>query len=135
MSQQGPIIIVSTARRPSFASALDDAKIFPVIDTGWADASRAIEQLQPAAVLVATSDAVKADVETLAKRIVGRQVYLRLLAIDPGIHLPENAIPFLQSDGNLDRLVARPRPALDRSILLAMTMRLLDVPSAARFLS
>ena len=46
MSQQGPIIIVSTAQRPSFASALDDAKIFPIIDTGWADASRAIDELQ-----------------------------------------------------------------------------------------
>ena len=75
MSQQGPIIIVSTAQRPSFAGALDDAKIFPVIDTGWADASRAIDELQPAAVLVTTSDAVKADVETLAKRIASRQPF------------------------------------------------------------
>jgi hypothetical protein len=97
MSQQGPIIIVSTVQRPSFAGALDDAKIFPVIDTGWADASRAIDELQPAAVLVTTSDAVKADVETLAKRIASRQPYLPLLAIDPGIGLPENAIPFSQA--------------------------------------
>jgi len=44
MSQQGPIIVVSTAGRPSFATALDDAKIFPVIDTAWVDASRAIAQ-------------------------------------------------------------------------------------------
>src|SRR6266446_1439651 len=68
MSQQGPIIIVSTAQRPSFASALDDAKIFPIIDTGWADASRAIEQLQPAAVLAATSDAVEAAAKHLNTR-------------------------------------------------------------------
>src|SRR5260370_42289017 len=107
MYQQGQIIIVSTAQRPSFASALNDAKIFPIVDTGWADASRAIEQLQPAAVLVATSDAVKADVETLAKRIARRLPYLPLLAIDPGIHLPENAIPFSQAGGNFDRPVAR----------------------------
>ena len=100
MSQQGPIIVVSTAQRPSFASALDDAKIFPIIDTGWADASRAIDELQPAAVLMATSEAVEADVETLAKRIASRQPYLPLLAIDPGIGLPENAIPFSQAGGN-----------------------------------
>ena len=56
MSQQGPIIVVSTAERPSFAGALDDAKLFPVIDTNWADASRAVEQLAPAAVLVALSE-------------------------------------------------------------------------------
>ena len=59
MSQQGPIIVVSTAGRPSFAAALDEAKMFPIIDAGWADASRAVEQLQPAAVLVAMSEAVE----------------------------------------------------------------------------
>src|SRR6266481_4254523 len=131
MSQQGPIIIVSTAQRPSFASALDDAKIFPIIDTGWADASRAIDELQPAAVLMATSEAVEADVETLAKRIASRQPYLPLLAIDPGIGLPENAIPFSQADGNFDRLVARLRAALRIRSLHATVMRRLD-DSAAR---
>src|SRR5438552_8410555 len=134
MSQQGPIIIVSTAQRPSFASALDDAKIFPIIETGWADAPRAIEQLQPAAVLVATSDAVKADVETLAKRIAGRQPYLPLLAIDPGIHLPENAIPFSHAGGNFDRLVARLRAAVRVRSLHATVMRRLDDPAARKTL-
>jgi len=130
MSQQGPIIVVSTAQRPSFASALDDAKIFPIIDTGWADASRAIGQLQPAAVLVAASDAAKADVETLAKRIAGRQPYLPLLAIDPGMRLPENAIPFSQAGGNFDRLVARLRAALRVRSLHATVMRRLEDPAA-----
>jgi hypothetical protein len=55
MSQQGPVILVSAAGRPAFATALDDAGIFPVIDTGWADAARAVEQLQPAAVVAAMS--------------------------------------------------------------------------------
>src|SRR5712675_987878 len=135
MSQQGPIIVVSTAQRPSFASALDDAKIFPIIDTGWADASRAIDELQPAAVLVATSEAVKADVETLAKRIASRQPYLPLLAIDPAIGLPENAIPFSQADGNFDRLVARLRAALRIRSLHATVMRRLDDPAARKTLA
>ena len=52
MSQQGPLIVVSAAGRPSFASTLDDARMFPMIDAGWADASRAVEQMHPAAVLV-----------------------------------------------------------------------------------
>src|SRR6266481_4630327 len=135
MSQQGPIIIVSTAQRPAFASALDDAKIFPIIDTGWADASRAIDELQPAAVLMATSEAVKADVETLAKRIASRQPYLPLLAIDPAIGLPENAIPFSQADGNFDRLVARLRAALRIRSLHATVMRRLDDPAARKTLA
>ena len=43
MSQQGPILVVSTAgRRPSFASALDEAKLFPVVESEWSDAVRAI---------------------------------------------------------------------------------------------
>src|SRR5258708_8664900 len=135
MSQQGPIIIVSTAQRPSFAGALDDAKIFPIIDAGWADASRAIDELQPAAVLMATSEAVEADVETLAKRIASRQPYLPLLAIDPGIGLPENAIPFSQAGGNFDRLVARLRAALRIRSLHATVMRRLDDPAARKTLA
>jgi hypothetical protein len=103
--------------------------------TGWADASRAIDELQPAAVLVTTSDAVKADVETLAKWITLRQPYLPLLAIDPGIGLPENAIPFSQGDGNFDRLVARLRAALRTRSLHATVMRRLDDPAARKTLA
>jgi len=55
MSLQGPIIVVSTDRQPALTAALDDAKMFPVIETGWADASRAVAQMQPAAILVAMS--------------------------------------------------------------------------------
>ena len=56
MSQQGPILVVSTAeRRPSFASALDEAKLFPVVESEWSDAVRAIEQLRPAAVIAAAA--------------------------------------------------------------------------------
>ena len=78
MSQQGPIIVVSTAGRPSFATALDDAKMFPVIDTAWVDASRAIAQLQPAAVLVATSATAEPGFKALAKQIAAHKPYTRL---------------------------------------------------------
>ena len=67
MSQQGPIIVVANAGRPSFASALDDAKMFPVIDTTLADAARAVEQLQPAAVIVAMPATVQPGFEALAE--------------------------------------------------------------------
>ena len=126
MSQQGPIIIVSTARRPSFASALDDAKLFPIVETVWADASRAVEQLQPAAVLTAMSDAVGSSFEALAKQIGARQPYLPLIAVDCGTHLPENAIPFAQSGGNFERLIARLRAALRVRTLHSTVMRRLD---------
>ena len=50
MSVQGPIIVVSTARQAVCTAALDDAKMFPIIDTNWADASRAVAELHPAGV-------------------------------------------------------------------------------------
>ena len=132
MSQQGPIIVVSTAERPSFVTALDDAKMFPIIETEWADASRAVEQMQPAAVLVAMSETVEPGFEALAKQIAARQPYLPLIAIDPRTPLPENAIPFSQTGGNFDRLIARLRAALRIRTLHATVMRRLDDDPAAR---
>jgi hypothetical protein len=132
MSQQGPIIIVSTARRPAFASALDEAKLFPVVESPWADASRAVEQLQPAAVLVAMSDAVDSGLSALAKQIGARQPYLPLIAVDPRQDLPENTIPFARSGGNFERLIARLRAALRVRTLHSTVMRRLDDERAER---
>src|SRR5712664_2468194 len=132
MSQQGPIIVVSTAERPSFATALDDAKMFPVIDTAWVDAPRAIEQLQPAAVLVAMSATAEAGFEALAKQIAAQQPYLPLIAVDPQTSLPENAIPFAQIGGHFERLPARLRAALRIRILHATVLRRLDDDPALR---
>jgi hypothetical protein len=131
MSQQGPIIVVSTTGRPSFARVLDDAKLFPIIDTVWADASGAVEQLQPAAVLVAMSEAVEPGFEALAKKIAARQPYLPLIAVDPKTPLPENAIPFSQSGGNGDRLTARLRAALRVRALHSTVLRRRDDAPAA----
>ena len=132
MSQQGPIIVVSTAERPSFARALDDAKLFPVIDLGWADASRAVEQLAPAAVLVASPQAVEPGLDALAQQIAGTTPYLPLIVVDPTTSLPENAIPFAQSGGNFDRLMARLRAALRVRTLHSTVMRRLEDAPAAR---
>ena len=126
MSQQGPILVVSTAKRPSFAAALDAAKLFPVVEAEWKDAGRAVEQMQPAAVLVAASDVDQATLAALAAPIASRQPYLPLIAIDPSSILPANAIPFFQTDGNADRLVARLRAALRVRTLHATVMRRLE---------
>ena len=123
MSQQGPVIVVSTAGRPSFAAALDEAKIFPVIDASWSEAPRAVETLQPAAVLVAMQDTTEQRLDTLARRIAAQQPYLPLIAVDPKIVLPENALPFSHTGGNPDRLLARLRAALRVRTLHATVMR------------
>ena len=139
MSQQGPILVVSTARRPSFAATLDLAKLFPVVETEWADAVRAVEQVQPAAVLAATSDTDAAGLAELAARVAARQPYLPLIAVDPQVPYPDNVIPFfqtqtLQTQGGTDRLVARLRAALRVRSLHATVMRRL-VPATPMALS
>jgi hypothetical protein len=126
MSQQGPIIVVATAERRSLATALGDSKIFPIIDASWADASHAVEQLQPAAVVAVISGTGEPRFESLAQQIAARQPYLPLIAIDPGMRLPENAIPFSQMGDNCDRLAARLRAALRVRTLHTTVMRRLD---------
>src|SRR4051795_2245750 len=123
MSQQGPIIVVANAGRPSFAAALHDAQMFPIVDATWEDASRAVEHVQPAAVVVAMTGADDVRFLALAKQIAARQPYLPLIAIDPKTALPENAIPFSQSAGNSDRLAGRLRAALRVAALHATVMR------------
>jgi hypothetical protein len=131
MSQQGPIIVVSTAERPSFATALDEAGMFPVIDATWANASSAVAELEPAAVLVAMSGTAEPGLNALAKQIAARPLYLPLIAIDPQTSLPPNAIPFSLVPGNFDRLTARLRAALRVRTLHATAMRRLDGDPAA----
>lgn len=142
MSQQGPILIVSTAPRPSFASVLDEAKLFPVIETEWREAAQAVEQVQPAAVIAAAPGAKEtnkqtdkqADLATLAGRIAARSPYLPLIVVDPAIELPEHAIPFFQDQGNPTRLLPRLNAALRIRTLHATVMRR-HVPPAPLALS
>ncbi len=132
MSQQGPLIVVSTAGRPSFASTLDDAKMFPMIDAGWADASRAVAQMQPAAVLVAMNGAAEPGLDALARQIAAQRPYLPLITVDPTTLLPDNAIPFSQTGGSFDRLTARLRASLRVRALDITVMRRMDGESSAR---
>jgi hypothetical protein len=128
MSQQGPILIVSSGGYPPFASALDETKLFPVVDANWADAARAVEQLRPSAVLVSSIAIDKPALEALAKQIAAGEHYLPLIVVDPETRLPDNAIPFAYSDDHPERLLARLNSALRVRSLHATVMRRLDPP-------
>jgi hypothetical protein len=139
MSQQGPILVVSTARRPSFAATIEIGKLFPVVETEWADAVHAVEQVQPAAILAGTCGTDEAGLAELAARVAARQPYLPLIAVDPRVPHPDNVIAFFQSQvsqtqGGSDRLVARLRAALRVRSLHATVMRRL-VPATPMALS
>jgi hypothetical protein len=128
MSQQGPILIVSTGSRPSFASALHETKLFPVVDSDWRDASRAVEQMRPGAVLVSSFGIDKRAFELLARQIAASEPYLPLIAVDPATALPDNAIPFAHSSEHPERLLARISAALRVRSLHATVLRRLDPP-------
>jgi hypothetical protein len=120
MSQQGPILVVSSGERPSFAAALADT--FPLIDVIWSEAPRAIERLQPAAVLARGGNPLELGLSRLAEQLAALQPYVPLIAINPERRLPTNAIPFAQTDG-IERLRARLRAALRVRALHATVLR------------
>src|SRR5215813_5829280 len=131
MSQQGPLLIVFNAGRPSFVSALDETQMFPVIESDFADAARAVAQVQPSAILVDMAGADHAQLEMLARQIAARRPYLPLIAVAPERALPENAIPFKPTDGKFDRLLPRLRAALRvRALHITLLRRLGADPSA-----
>src|SRR6266702_2289971 len=123
MSQAGPILFVSNAERPAFIAALDEARLFPVVDSDWASAARAVEQVQPAAVLAAMHGGHEPHIALLAKKIADQPLYLPLIAMDAQSTLPHNALPFASRGGNADRLIARLRAAMRVRTLHATVLR------------
>jgi hypothetical protein len=130
MSQAGPILFVSNGERPAIISALDEARLFPVIDSDWAGALRAVDQVQPAAVVALMSDRHEPYVGAVARRIADQPLYLPLVALDGEASLPHNALPFSLRAGNSERLVARLRAALRVRTLHATVLRRLPEATA-----
>jgi hypothetical protein len=136
MSQQGPILVIAHNGRPSFAAALDEAGMFPVVDADWSSAARAISDMQPAAVVADMAGADAARLASLAQQIGRRKPYLPLIAVEPEGDLPENAIPLALSGGNYDRLIPRLRAALRVRALNATVLRRLgdEPPDATKLI-
>jgi hypothetical protein len=130
MSQQGPIIVVSSGGPLSFSTALAETKMFPVIDAIWSEAAQAVKTLQPAAVLVSASPDAEPLLRKLAQQLAARQPYTPLLVIDPKMPLPANGLPFSQVGTGIDRLSARLRAALRvRTMHATVLRRLADDPT------
>lgn len=131
MSQQGPLLLVSNQGRPAFATVLDEAQMFPLIETSFADAPRAVEQVQPSVVLADMSGTDGVQFAALAEQIDARKPYLPLIAVNGEGVLPENAIPFFASDGKFDRLPPRLRAALRiRALHITVLRRLSEEPTS-----
>jgi hypothetical protein len=121
MSQQGPILVVSSGEPSSVVATLSETGMFPVIESNWPDAAHAVEQLQPAAVLV--SGDAGPEFAALAAQVAELKPYAPLVVIDPQLPLPENALPFALTDGGFERLHCRFRAALRVRSLHATVLR------------
>ncbi len=119
------ILVVSDDKPPALAAALGEA-MFPLIETGWAEAARGVVQMQPTAVIAAPGESDDVELDALARQLGAMQPYPPLIAINPKSALPENAIPFSQTDGKWDRLIPRLRAALRVRTLHATVLRRLD---------
>jgi hypothetical protein len=134
MSQQGPIVVVSSGEPSCLAAALSETGMFPVVETNWLEAARAIAQLQPAAVVV-LGDAGP-GLAALATQTADMKPYVPFVVIDPKVSLPENALPFALGDDSFERLATRLRAALRvRSLHAAVLRRSADDPVALRVLA
>lgn len=132
MSQQGPILIVSSGAASPLADAVAQLKIFPLVESGWADAADAIARLHPAAILVGEAESNGAVLERIARQLKTVKPYTPLIALDPKTPLPENVIPFTHSGENPKHLIARLKAALRVRTEHATLLRRLADPSAPR---
>ena len=124
MSRQGPLLIISNTAQPMLVAALDATQMFPLIEVGWTNAARAVAEVQPVAVLAAMAGAKDAEISGLSRQIAARKPYVPMIALDPGVSLPDNALPFQGNDP--DRLVSRLRAALRIRTLHTTVLRRLD---------
>jgi hypothetical protein len=121
MSQQGPILVVSCGEPSPVVAALSETGMFPVIESNWPEAAQAVEQLQPAAVLV--SGDAGPEFAAVAAQVAELEPYVPLVVIDPQLSLPENALPFALTAGGFERLDGRLRAALRVRSLHATVLR------------
>ena len=56
MATLGPVVVVAERRSADLVEALAKAGAFPIIETGFADAAAAIEQIQPAALILTDAE-------------------------------------------------------------------------------
>jgi hypothetical protein len=129
MSQQGPILVVSSGEPSSVVATLSETGMFPVVESSWAEAAHAVDQLQPAAVLV--SGEAGPEFAALAAQVAELKPYVPLVVIDPRLSLPENALPFALTDGGFERLNSRLGAGLRvRSLHATVLRRIADDPAA-----
>jgi hypothetical protein len=121
MSEQGPIVVVTSREDDALAGTVAGIAMFPLLEVGWNEAVDAVTRLGPAAVLAGKGgDAAFRD---LARTLADAAPYVPLIALDPEPPLPPNALPFAGASASPARLIARLNAALRVRSLHATALR------------
>jgi hypothetical protein len=124
MSLQGPVLIVGSPATDGLIQALANAGAFPVIETGWRDARRAVDDIKPSAIVTAEPGTANiAAAQALSRRIAGVVPFLPLILClrgDKSSTLPD-AITIAESTP-VERLIARLSSVLRQRALHATVL-------------
>jgi GGDEF domain-containing protein len=133
MSLQGPIVVVGDQLYPELVAALGEAGAFPVVETPWGNASVAIAQIEPAAVVLNEPNGhPKSEMLALARAIEDTNgPHMPVIArIKPGeAPAVATALP-IAMDAPVSRVVARLVSASRVRTLHAAALRRADTFAA-----
>jgi hypothetical protein len=120
MSHHAPIAVIADNKATDLVAALTAGLRFPLVELAPAEAPRALTEMAPAAVVIASRDA--ALVTAVARQVAANEgPYVPLLACTAGEE-PENVLP-IAADLSPARLVARLNAALRVRTLHATVLR------------
>jgi hypothetical protein len=124
MSLQGPILVVGGQPGDGLTQTLIHAGAFPVIETGWRDARRGVDDIKPSAIVATEPGAADvAGAQVLWRRITGLVPFVPLivrLPSDEPSALPD-ALPVAE-DAPIEGLMARLSSALRQRALQATVL-------------
>jgi hypothetical protein len=128
MAALGPVVVVAERRSADLVEALGKAGAFPLIETGFADAGVAIEQIQPAALILTDAEPWPAGPVGASLRDAietGGGPFMPVLACakdDRELPVVRHALP-IGADEPAPQVVARLRSALRVRALHATVLR------------
>jgi GGDEF domain-containing protein len=132
MALLGPIVVVAENPAADMVEALGNAGAFPIVETGWAGASAAIDEIQPCALLLAEPEPPPDPclAEALTSRIEAMSPLMPVLArLERDGALPIPLALTVAVEEPMSRLIARLRSALRIRNLHATVLRRSEAPT------
>jgi hypothetical protein len=126
MAMLGPIVVVAENPAPDTVEALGNAGAFPIVEASWADARAAIDEIQPAALVLAEPEPPPSPrlAQVLTGRIEAMGLLMPVLArVDSDGAIPIPYALAVSAKDPMSRLIDRLRSALRVRTLHATVLR------------